>query len=56
MRVIINVKVKNGHVHLQTRLDHSSSDKVQETNIGNALLQMIENTIKGMPNVEVQPS
>jgi hypothetical protein len=53
MRVVINVKVRNGHVQLQTRLDQSSTDKVQEINIGQALLGMIENTIQGMPNVEV---
>ena len=56
MRVVINVKVRNGHVQLQTRLDQSSTDKVQEINIGQALLGMIENTIQGMPNVEVVQS
>lgn len=53
MRVVINVKVRNGHVQLQTRLDQSSTDKVQEINIGQALLQMIERTLENMPNVEV---
>jgi len=53
MRIVINVKVRNGHVQLHTRLDQSSTDKVQEINIGLALLQMIEKTLENMPNVEV---
>jgi len=53
MRVIINVKIKAGKIQFQTRLDQSSSDKVSEINVGQALLKMIENTIQDMPNVKV---
>ena len=53
MRVIINVKIKNGKVRLQSRLDQSSTDKVREINVGQALLNMINDTLADMPNVEV---
>jgi hypothetical protein len=53
MRVIINIKVKNAKVCLQTRLDQSSTDKVSEINVGQALLNMINDTLADMPNMEV---
>ena len=32
MRIIINVKYRRGSVHLETRMDQSSTDKVAEIN------------------------
>ena len=37
MRIIINVKYRNGNVILDTRLDGSSKDKVSEINAGQSL-------------------
>ena len=41
MRIIINVKYRSGSVHLDTRMDQSSTDKVSELNAGKALYDRI---------------
>ena len=44
MRIIINVKYRRGSVHLETRMDQSSTDKVAEINAGQALFDQINAT------------
>lgn len=44
MRIIINVKYRRGSVHLETRMDQSSTDKVAEINAGQALLDNLNAT------------
>ena len=51
MRIIINVKYRKGSVHLETRMDQSSTDKVSEINAGKALFDQINAALAEMVNV-----
>lgn len=48
MRIIINVKYRNGKVILDTRLDGSSTDKVSEMNAGKALYDKLTEMFNGL--------
>ena len=50
MRIIINVKYRRGSVHLETRIDQSSTDKVQEMNAGNELFKRLNAMFADMVN------
>ena len=50
MRIIINVKYRNGRVMLDTRMDQSSTDKVSEINAGKALFDKINVAFAEMLN------
>ena len=50
MRIIINVKYRKGSVHLETRMDQSSTDKVAEINAGQALLDNLNATFAELGN------
>lgn len=52
MRIIINVKYRKGQVVLDTRIDHSSTDKVSETNAGQALYDKLNEMFNSLNEPE----
>jgi hypothetical protein len=48
MRIVINVKCRNGRVMVEPRLDQSSTDNVREINAGKALFDSLNAVFKDM--------